>query len=113
MQRHFREAAFEFPPQKQILHEDRVRARIPHRAGAIEKCVRFAVLHQRIERDVYLRAEQMRKPRDPPKGRQIEILRRVPRGKIFQSEIYGVGPRTEGGARRLFAPCGSKKFRVQ
>ena len=111
VQRQFGTGVFERPPEENILQQNRVRARVVRLARGMEKRARLLLLDERVERNIDLRAADMRKSRDPFQRGKGKIFRAFARGKSRKSQIYGVRARVQRGVSRLFVPRGGKKFR--
>ena len=95
-------------PQKDVLDQNGVRARVPCLACRDKEVGKFVVLDERIERNIHLCPKQMRLTREPLQRRNAKIFRALARGKSRQSQIYGVRARPKRRVCRLFIPCGGK-----
>ena len=102
MQHHLRALPFELLSEEQLLHDQRVGARVPRLFRALEKGGELPLFDERVERHIHAHTEQMRAADELFEPFRRKIGGVCARGKTAHAEVYSIRPRIQRGKKRRF-----------
>ena len=102
VQHHLRALPFELLSEEQLLHDQRVGARVPRLFRALEKGGELPLFDERVERHIHAHTEQMRAADELFEPFRRKIGGVCARGKTAHAEVYGIRPRIQRGKKRRF-----------